>query len=62
MRRRGQVLTRATAAIVPLYIGESAPKKIRGTLLALYQLQIIMGLFLSYVRYCTIALAADSNY
>ncbi|EJD54351.1 general substrate transporter [Auricularia subglabra TFB-10046 SS5] len=39
----------ALSAIVPLYIGESAPKKIRGALIALYQLQIIFGLFLSYV-------------
>ena len=30
-------------AIVPLYNGEAAPKKIRGALLVLYQLQIIVG-------------------
>ncbi len=35
-----------TAAIVPLYNGETAPKALRGTLLVLYQLQIIIG----YVR------------
>lgn len=39
----------ALSAIVPLYNGEAAPKKIRGAMLVLYQLQIIMGLFLSYV-------------
>ncbi|KAF8644246.1 hypothetical protein AX16_008601 [Volvariella volvacea WC 439] len=39
----------ALSAIVPLYNGETAPKKLRGTLLVLYQLQIIIGLFLSYV-------------
>jgi SP family sugar:H+ symporter-like MFS transporter len=33
----------AMSAIVPLYNGESAPKAIRGTLLVIYQLQIIMG-------------------
>lgn len=33
----------AMSAIVPLYNGESAPKAIRGTLLVMYQLQIIMG-------------------
>jgi len=39
----------AMSAIVPLYNGETAPKALRGTLLVLYQLQIIMGLFLSYI-------------
>lgn len=39
----------ALSAIVPLYNGETAPKKLRGTLLVLYQLQIIIGIFLSYV-------------
>jgi SP family sugar:H+ symporter-like MFS transporter len=39
----------ALSAIVPLYIGEAAPKKIRGTLLVLYQVQVISGLFLSYL-------------
>ncbi|KAG8694897.1 hypothetical protein FRC08_008194 [Ceratobasidium sp. 394] len=39
----------AMSAIVPLYNGETAPKKIRGTLLVLYQLQIIAGIFLSYI-------------
>lgn len=34
---------------MPLYNGEAAPKKIRGAMLVLYQLQIIFGLFLSYV-------------
>ena len=31
------------AAIVPLYNGETAPKRIRGAMLVLYQLQIITG-------------------
>ncbi|KAJ7726395.1 general substrate transporter [Mycena metata] len=39
----------ALSAIVPLYNGETSPKALRGTFLVLYQLQIIMGLFLSYV-------------
>ncbi|KAF8531542.1 general substrate transporter [Gautieria morchelliformis] len=39
----------ALLAIVPLYNGEAAPKKIRGAMLVLYQLQIITGIFLSYV-------------
>ncbi|KAF8167584.1 general substrate transporter [Crassisporium funariophilum] len=39
----------ALSAIVPLYNGETAPKSMRGTMLVLYQLQIIIGLFLSYV-------------
>ncbi|TDL19419.1 general substrate transporter [Rickenella mellea] len=39
----------ALSAIVPLYNGETAPKRIRGTMLVLYQLQIIVGLFLSYI-------------
>lgn len=39
----------ALSAIVPLYIGEAAPKKIRGSLLVLYQVQIISGLFLAYI-------------
>ncbi|KAI0756097.1 general substrate transporter [Daedaleopsis nitida] len=39
----------ALSAIVPLYNGETAPKAMRGMLLVLYQLQIIIGIFLSYV-------------
>ncbi|KAF6755181.1 general substrate transporter [Ephemerocybe angulata] len=39
----------ALSAIVPLYNGETAPKALRGTLLVLYQLQVIVGLFISYV-------------
>ncbi|KAJ7045135.1 general substrate transporter [Mycena alexandri] len=39
----------ALSAIVPLYNGETSPKALRGTFLVLYQLQIIIGLFLSYV-------------
>jgi len=39
----------ALSAIVPLYNGETAPKALRGTLLVLYQLQIIMGIMLSYI-------------
>ncbi|KAJ6520513.1 general substrate transporter [Mycena sanguinolenta] len=39
----------ALSAIVPLYNGETAPKALRGTFLVLYQLQIIIGLFFSYV-------------
>lgn len=37
------------SAIVPLYVGEAAPKKIRGALLVLYQVQIITGLFIAYI-------------
>ena len=33
----------AMSAIVPLYNGETAPKKLRGVLLVLYQFQVIMG-------------------
>lgn len=36
-------------AIVPLYNGETAPKALRGMLLVLYQVQIIIGVFISYV-------------
>ncbi|KAI0694412.1 general substrate transporter [Cytidiella melzeri] len=39
----------AMSAIVPLYNGETAPKALRGMLIVLYQLQIIIGIFLSYV-------------
>ncbi|WVQ96594.1 hypothetical protein IAU59_003699 [Kwoniella sp. CBS 9459] len=39
----------ALSAIVPLYIGEAAPKKLRGTLLVLYQVQIATGIFLAYI-------------
>lgn len=37
------------SAIVPLYNGETAPKAIRGTILVIYQVQIISGIFLSYL-------------
>ena len=39
----------ALSAIVPLYIGEAAPKRLRGTLLVLYQVQIATGLFVAYL-------------
>ncbi|KAH8113463.1 sugar transporter [Phellopilus nigrolimitatus] len=39
----------ALSAIVPLYNGETAPKRIRGAMLVLYQLQVIMGIFISYI-------------
>ncbi|KZT22630.1 general substrate transporter [Neolentinus lepideus HHB14362 ss-1] len=39
----------AMSAIVPLYNGETSPKALRGTLLVMYQLQIIMGIFVSYL-------------
>ncbi|OBZ68528.1 Hexose transporter 2 [Grifola frondosa] len=39
----------ALSAIVPLYNGETAPKALRGMLLVLYQVQIITGIFLSYI-------------
>lgn len=39
----------ALSAIVPLYIGEAAPKHLRGSLLVLYQVQIATGLFLAYI-------------
>jgi len=37
------------SAIVPLYNGESSPKSLRGTLLTAYELQIITGIFVSYL-------------
>lgn len=37
------------SAIVPLYVGEAAPKKLRGSLLVLYQVQIATGLFIAYI-------------
>ncbi|EGO05354.1 hypothetical protein SERLA73DRAFT_68971 [Serpula lacrymans var. lacrymans S7.3] len=37
------------SAIVPLYNGETAPKAIRGTILVMYQVQIVTGIFLSYL-------------
>ena len=43
-------------AIVPLYNGETAPKSIRGMMIVLYQLQIIVGIFLS----CIIDLATHT--
>ena len=43
-------------AIVPLYNGETAPKSIRGMMIVLYQLQIIVGIFLS----CVIDLATHT--
>ena len=37
----------ALSAIVPLYSGEAAPRHLRGSLLSLYQVMIIFGLFVS---------------
>ncbi|TFK56381.1 sugar transporter [Heliocybe sulcata] len=39
----------AMSAIVPLYNGETVPKRIRGALLVVYQIQVISGIFISYV-------------
>lgn len=36
-------------AIVPLYNGETAPKAIRGTILVIYQVQIISGYALQFL-------------
>ncbi|CAK9785869.1 putative sugar transporter [Cutaneotrichosporon oleaginosum] len=53
----------ALSAIVPLYIGEAAPKHIRGTLLVLYQVQIISGLFLAYiVNFATHKMTNDASW
>jgi len=47
--QESRVLSLSYPAIVPLYNGETAPKRIRGAMLVLYQLQIISGIFLSYI-------------
>ncbi|GBE77322.1 Hexose transporter 2 [Sparassis crispa] len=39
----------ALSAIVPLYNGETSPKALRGMLLVFYQVQIISGIFISYL-------------
>lgn len=38
----------ALSGLCPLYLGETAPKALRGTLVSGYQLLIIFGIFLSY--------------
>lgn len=38
----------ALSGLTPLYLGETAPKHVRGTMIAGYQVMIITGIFLSY--------------
>ncbi|KIY65663.1 general substrate transporter [Cylindrobasidium torrendii FP15055 ss-10] len=53
----------ATSAIVPLYSGETSPKALRGTLLVTYQLQIIFGIFISYlICLCTHNLQGSASW
>ena len=56
----------ALSAIVPLYSGEAAPRHLRGTLLSLYQVMIIFGLFVScqctlWIRESSINAVADDD-
>ncbi|ODV86206.1 hypothetical protein CANARDRAFT_27459 [[Candida] arabinofermentans NRRL YB-2248] len=38
----------STSVLCPLFIGETSPKQIRGTLVSVYQLMITAGIFLGY--------------
>ena len=39
----------AASVLSPMYVAEVAPKKIRGTLVSLYQLTIVIGILISYL-------------
>ncbi len=47
-RFSGGVAIGAASMLSPLYIAEMAPEKIRGTLVALYQLAIVIGIFVVF--------------
>jgi len=49
------------SAIVPLYSGETAPKAIRGTILVIYQVQIISGFVKSSSSVRTLVNACDCS-
>ncbi|MDO4827140.1 MAG: sugar porter family MFS transporter [Bacteroidia bacterium] len=49
--------------VSPMYISEISPAKIRGTMVALYQLAVTMGLLLAYLaNYIILSGSADASY
>ncbi|MDO5581782.1 MAG: sugar porter family MFS transporter [Planctomycetia bacterium] len=61
MRGLGGIAIGASSVVVPLYIVEVAPGKIRGRLVALNQLNIVFGILISYVSNYYVAQAIDSQ-
>jgi len=45
----GGLAVGAVSVLSPMYVAEIAPRKIRGTLVSIYQLAITMGILISYV-------------
>ncbi|CAO1635029.1 unnamed protein product [Sympodiomycopsis kandeliae] len=52
----------ALSGLCPLYLGETAPKALRGTLVSGYQLLIIFGIFMSYGIDWACASAQEHSY
>lgn len=51
----------AASAVVPLYVAEIAPERIRGRLVAVAQLNVMTGIFVSFVSNYIVNLAMPSN-
>lgn len=58
----GGVGVGAASMLSPLYISESAPAKIRGTLVSVYQLAIVLGINVIYVVNYLISVSGDSQW
>ncbi|SDS34423.1 MFS transporter, SP family, arabinose:H+ symporter [Mucilaginibacter mallensis] len=52
----------AAAMISPMYIAETAPASLRGTLVALYQLAIVLGILLAYFSNYLFEGAGENNW
>ena len=52
----------ALSGLCPLYLGETAPANVRGTIISCYQLNIIFGIVISYgITWATSTRAADNS-
>ena len=58
----GGVGVGAASMLSPLYISESAPAKIRGTLVSVYQLAIVLGINVIYIVNYMISLSGDTQW
>ncbi|UJH90627.1 sugar porter family MFS transporter [Antarcticibacterium sp. 1MA-6-2] len=58
----GGVGVGAASMLSPLYISESAPAKIRGTLVSVYQLAIVLGINIIYVVNYLISVSGDPQW
>ncbi|MDO4571061.1 MAG: sugar porter family MFS transporter [Planctomycetia bacterium] len=61
MRFLGGIAIGGSSVVVPLYIVEIAPGHVRGRLVAMNQLNIVLGILVSYISNYYVALAIDNH-